>query len=87
MVNELWPNRFRPTPGPLALLRVPKMCDSLSRRLSAKDFLLLGSVSVDGFRATNLSRQSAKRAYRTGVTVAKEIELQDGLENWHTDGA
>ena len=29
------------------------MCDSLSRRLSAKDFLLLGSVSVDGFRAAD----------------------------------
>ena len=36
------------------------MCDSLSRRLSAKDFLLLGSVFVDGFRATHLSRQSAR---------------------------
>jgi hypothetical protein len=38
-----------------------KMYDSLSPRLSAKDFLLLRSVSVYGFRATDLSREFAGR--------------------------
>src|ERR1039458_3866006 len=36
------------------------MCDSLSRRLSAEDFLLLGSVSGNGVRTVDLPRQSAR---------------------------
>ena len=58
------------------------MCDSLSRRLSAKDFLLLGSVFVDGFRAADLSRQSAR--YRSlppfdaGQAVPHGISRQGG---------
>ena len=58
------------------------MCDSLWRRLSAKDVLLLGSVSVDGFRAANLSRQSAR--YRSlppfdaGQVVPHGISRQGG---------
>src|ERR1019366_2043266 len=36
------------------------MCDSLSRRLSAEDFLLLGSVSGNGVRTVDLPRQPAR---------------------------
>src|SRR6266852_3434650 len=58
------------------------MCDSLSRRLSAKDFLLLGSVSVDGFRAANLSRQSARYRglppFYAGQAVPHGISRQGG---------
>ena len=48
MRGEPWPDRFLPAHGPSAALRIPEVCDSLSRRLSAEEFLLLGSVSGDG---------------------------------------
>ena len=49
------------------------MRDSLSRRLSAKEFLLLGSVSGDGFRTTDLSRESAR--YRSLLTFHAAASL------------
>lgn len=48
--------------------------DSLSRRLSAEEFLLLGSVSGDGFCAVHLPRESARyRAVKTQIWIAVSV--------------
>src|SRR5271167_225696 len=58
------------------------MCDSLSRRLSAEDFLLLGSVSGNGVRAVDLPRQSARYrslpAFDAGQALPHGIPRQGG---------
>src|ERR1035438_5384403 len=58
------------------------MCDSLSRRLSAEDFLLLGSVSGNGVGTVDLPRQSARYrsvpAFDAGQALSHGIPRQGG---------
>src|SRR5664280_324818 len=58
------------------------MCDSLSRRLSAEGFLLLGSVFGNGVRAVDLPRQSARYrslpAFDAGQALPHGISRQGG---------
>ena len=54
MRGEHWPDRFRSAYGAPSSIRVPEMCRTLSGRCALEGFLLLGSVSGDGLRTTNL---------------------------------
>src|SRR6476620_1531224 len=59
-VDELWQIDFFTTDGFSSGIRVSPMRGTLSRQLQTEELLLLGSISVHGFRATNLSREPAR---------------------------
>src|SRR5580693_10638445 len=59
-VDESWPNRLFSARGFSPHLPVSTLRRSLSRQSLRQRFLLLGSVSLSGFRATHLPRKSSR---------------------------
>src|SRR5712692_4029161 len=59
-VDESWPNRLFSARGFSPDLPVSTLRRSLSRQSLRQRFLLLGSVSLSGFRATHLPRKSSR---------------------------
>src|SRR5579859_7209681 len=59
-VHEHWPHGFCSVDGPASACRIPALGRPLRGRLQGSEFLLPRSVSVFGFRAAHLSRQSAR---------------------------
>src|SRR5712692_10569128 len=57
MRGEFRPNCFLPNFGSPALVRVPEVCNPLSRRLSTEELLLLGPISLHELRPTDLPRK------------------------------
>src|SRR5882724_5915361 len=77
MVSEPRPNRILSTTGLLAGSRVSPLRGSLRWRLAATRFLLLGSVSVDGLRPTDLSGWSS--GHRSMLALSGRQAVPHGL--------
>ena len=52
---------------------VPQVCGALSRQLQGQSVFVLGSVFVHGFRATNLSRESARHRRLSGRALRSTL--------------
>src|ERR1700730_13289344 len=60
MRNELGPNGVRAVDGFHSRSRISALRGALPRPVSRPEFFLLGSVSLHGFCAAHLSRESAR---------------------------
>ena len=77
MVRESRPNRVLSIAGLSAGSRIPPVCDALWRRCAAAGLLLLGPVSFDGLRPTDLSGQPSR--YRNLPAFSGRQALPHGL--------
>src|SRR5262245_55511825 len=75
--DEHWPYCFLTTRRECSSQRVSEVCRTLSRRSLREELLLLGSVLVYGFRATNLSGEPPR--YRVLLGFCREEALPHGL--------
>ena len=82
MTHESWTHCFCATGGVSSTQGVSKMRRPLSRRLLSQELLLLGSVSGDGLRPTDLPRESSRHrsmsSFRTRQTVSHGVPRSSG---------
>src|SRR5262245_32738580 len=74
--DEFWPNDLCTTNGLSSYLRVSPLRRTLPRQLQTQELLLLGSISVHGLRATDLSREPAR--YRSLSACESNQALSSG---------
>src|SRR5437016_11502322 len=71
-------NCFFAANGFSARLRVSEVCKPLPRRSQGTKLFLPRAVSLDGFRATNVSRESSR--HRNVPTVYRQQALPHGVQ-------
>src|SRR2546425_1317731 len=76
MSDEHWHHCLLPTYVPSASARIPQMCATLPGRLQSPELYLHGPVSLDGLRATNVSRKPAR--YRILFACRSQQALPHG---------